>query len=111
VPASRPAGLPSLRPTPPGARVGRGVRARSLKVGVWRDRETIAPDASPIWIAIVDLNESVCHFPRGDASDLETFRYCGCAIVPGDRYCPGHKRVMYAPRPSKTEGKLKTWKD
>jgi GcrA cell cycle regulator len=60
-----------------------------------------APVQASAWITIVDLNESVCHFPAGNPHELETFRYCGASIGEGERYCGAHRRVMYQPAPLK----------
>jgi GcrA cell cycle regulator len=84
----------SLSPTQPAPRVWRGVRKRSPK-GLstrWVDRSSVQKSE---WITIVDLNESVCHFPRGTPG-RDDFAYCGASIEEGARYCGGHRRIMYA---------------
>ena len=42
-------------------------------------------------ITIIELTDTTCHWPVGDPSDLDSFRYCGCIKVPGPQpYCPHH---------------------
>jgi GcrA cell cycle regulator len=91
-----------LRPTVPAARVGQGVRIRSERVERHVERAA-EPVQLSAWITICDLNERVCHFPAGDPRDLDTFRYCGASIGEGERYCGGHRRVMYRPAPKNME--------
>lgn len=94
VAAPAPSGAIALRPTSPGARVGRGVRARSeKKTSGWVDRDVPAPCS--IGITILDLTETACKWPQGDPADLETFRYCGAQIEPDNSYCPHHCGLAY----------------
>jgi GcrA cell cycle regulator len=85
-----------LRPTVQAPRVGQGVRQRSERVERYVERAA-DPVQKSAWITIVDLNESVCHFPRGTPG-RDDFAYCGASIEEGARYCGGHRRIMYAPR-------------
>ena len=42
-------------------------------------------------IKITELNSFTCHWPVGDPSDLDTFRYCGLQKSPWDGpYCSHH---------------------
>jgi GcrA cell cycle regulator len=101
-PKAYPLSVRALRPTEPAPRVGRGVRHRSERVERHVERAA-APVQTSAWITICDLTESVCAFPSGDPRDLETFRYCGASIGEGERYCGGHRRIMYRPAPKNME--------
>jgi GcrA cell cycle regulator len=89
----------ALRPTAPAPRVGRGVRKRSERIERHVERAA-APVLASEWITIVDLNESVCHFPRGTPG-RDDFAYCGASIKEGERYCGAHRRVMFSSAPLK----------
>jgi len=54
----------------------------------------LPPDESAFACTIVDLTDERCHWPIGDPSDIETFRYCG-ADADGRRYCPRHHRLAH----------------
>lgn len=42
-------------------------------------------------ITIVELTKSTCHWPIGDPSEIESFRYCGLFKQPDNGpYCPHH---------------------
>jgi len=93
---------------------GAGETPDRLERASFRERAGIKPgpsEADPfIGIEIADLTDGVCHFPQGDPRDLETFRYCGTWVGADERYCPGHRRVMYAGRPAmKPRETLKIW--
>lgn len=93
--SGRPTRPLALRPTVAPSRVGQGVRARSPRVKRYVE-PTPAVEAFGL-LTIEGLEEGVCKFPYGDPRDLETFRYCGVPVGK-ERYCGGHRRVMYAPR-------------
>lgn len=70
-----------------------------------RLRPVAPPEAipQPAGITIIDLREGVCHFPHGDPRNLDTFRYCGVRIEPGETYCLAHARRMYVTKARKPE--------
>ena len=58
----------------------------------------------PRMLNVVDLDDTVCHFPIGDPLDGRPFGFCGAPVNDGFVYCPFHHRmtsVKYsaAPRP------------
>lgn len=82
----------SLRPTSPGARVGRYLRPRSEKQARLVERVSSAPESK--WISIVDLEDASCRWPRGTPGD-DDFAYCGAQIEPARPYCPHHCGLAY----------------
>ena len=46
-------------------------------------------------ITIVELERGLCHWPFGDPSDFDNFRYCGDPTGEGKRYCSHHFRIAY----------------
>lgn len=90
----------ALREIVPASRRGTGARKRTPRVELHVECDRVLVFGS---ITISDLNEDVCHFPYGDPRDLETFRYCGSFVGEGERYCGGHRRMMYAPRHARRE--------
>jgi GcrA cell cycle regulator len=41
--------------------------------------------------SLLELDDSRCHWPLGDAEAVATM-FCGGDAVPGRRYCPHHLR-------------------
>ena len=41
------------------------------------------PEPESPWITIEDLDFWTCRFPKGDPSNLDTFRYCGAPVESG----------------------------
>jgi GcrA cell cycle regulator len=50
------------------------------------------PEPEMKLISIVDLNDTTCHWPVGDPSDWDNFRYCGLCKRTEDKspYCSYH---------------------
>jgi GcrA cell cycle regulator len=74
--------------------------------------EAVAVEATPTYdnvvpisqrLALVDLNEAVCHFPIGDPASPDFF-FCGGKALPSLPYCAHHSRIAYeAPKPRRAE--------
>jgi GcrA cell cycle regulator len=58
-----------------------------------RAREVVVPMSDPV--TIMDLRESMCHWPIGDPAQPD-FRYCGAKKIPGrGPYCACHSAIAY----------------
>lgn len=53
--------------------------------------ETTAPAGGA---TILSLTERMCRWPIGDPRTPQ-FRFCGCAVAPGETYCSKHAAVAY----------------
>lgn len=58
----------------------------------------VAPEPEPVPPAggatILSLTERMCRWPIGDPRTPQ-FRFCGCAVAPGETYCAKHAAVAY----------------
>ena len=55
-----------------------------------------APEIAGPGISLLDLNDSNCHWPKGDWSDAAT-EFCGAKALTGLPYCAAHSRIAYTP--------------
>jgi GcrA cell cycle regulator len=60
----------------------------------WEPREDETPDFGNIPLG--DLKSSQCHWPRGEGSIEDPFRFCGRESLAGFSYCAGHARLSVA---------------
>jgi len=51
----------------------------------------------PRMLNVVDLDDTVCHFPIGDPLDGEPFGFCGAPVDDGFVYCPFHHAMTTMP--------------
>jgi GcrA cell cycle regulator len=47
-------------------------------------------------VKLIDLNDSNCHFPKGDPREAG-FEFCGARSISGTPYCAHHCRVSFMP--------------
>lgn len=57
---------------------------------------TVVEVAKPRLLTLIELTETLCHWPEGDPRD-EDFRFCGADVALGRRYCAAHARIAYIP--------------
>lgn len=94
VPCLRAALVPRIAAVRTVSRIGKGVRLRSEKRARLVERKEASPPDSP-WIPIWELGSGARHWPKGDPTDIEEFRYCGAAVEPDHSYCPFHCSLAY----------------
>jgi GcrA cell cycle regulator len=81
------------------------------KVTAWMDRKVekaTGATAESRLLTIMDLKESSCRWPIGEAAD-PSFRYCGADKVEGYSYCAAHCKAAY--QPPAASKKVTTWLD
>ncbi len=74
-----------------GMAVSQGLRVRFAA-------EAAATFACDAGITVADLTDRNCHFPIGDPSNLELFRYCGSpkSGLAAGSYCARHRALTHA---------------
>jgi len=66
----------------------------SLAAKLAADPEVVLPEFAGPGIPLIDLNESNCHWPKGDWADITTV-FCGGRALTGLPYCAAHSRLAY----------------
>jgi GcrA cell cycle regulator len=65
-------------------------------------RDVVVPISEPV--TIVELRESMCHWPIGDPAQSE-FRFCGAKKLPGQGpYCACHAGIAYQTQHDRRRG-------
>lgn len=93
-----------LPPTSVKPKVERKIVVRPAPVKVFVE----LPEPLPVngGLTIMQLTEQTCKWPLGDPR-LPTFRYCGCQVEEGKRYCSYHHQKGIVPLVEYRKGERK----